>query len=142
LDLFAGGTEPTGGMPLGAAEFGGVPAEILSGLDALASRRPSLWAALTVPRWVAAIEVVRGFPPPVACRGSDVELYGLDQAAPFAHLSTMGVAWLTAHAGFWDAAATGDASELRSAAGARLSIVRRRGEPGAVLPWTLGRPVR
>lgn len=119
---------------------GGLPVDVVRGLDLLARSRP-LWPIDDV-AWRVAIGSVLAFAErwdfQARAEGwTDLELYGLHRFAPWANLSAMGAAFVLARSGFTAIAVVEDGILLRAGTGSTLQIRRFALNPDAVIAWSL-----
>ncbi len=128
-------------LPLeGAIErAGGLPADVVRGLEALAQVR--LWP-VDDETWRGVVGSVSRF----AARWDGqaraegwtaLDLYGLHRFAPWANLSAMGAAFVLARSGYSAVAVVDDGIMVRTGTGSTLQIRRFTLNPDAVLAWSL-----
>jgi len=124
----------------GKLNTGGLPADVVHGLDLLARSAP-LWP-IGADNWSLAVATVEEFAarwhsPASEFGWSTLELYGLHRSAPWANLSAMGAAFVLARSGYSAIDVMAGAIVVRSGFGSTLRIRRFALNPDAVLAWTL-----
>jgi hypothetical protein len=132
-----------GALPLEAAieRAGGLPADVVRGLDRL-TQSPPLFP-VDEATWRGVVGSVTDFAArwdgqARAAGWDSLALYGLHPGAPYARLAAMGAAFLIARAGLRTVAVSGEAIAVASYTGAHQRIYRTRLDPDTVPAWELG----